>query len=656
MKSLWKENKAEAIAGDPLQLRIYSSGLLGQEPDLVLHGGGNTSLKTTEKDIFGQAEDVLVVKGSGADLASIRAEDFARVKLNTLMRAIELDNLPDAMLVRLQQCALTNPQSPNPSIEAILHAIIPFKYVDHTHADAVVTITNNKNGEKLIQQIYKDQALIVPYIHPGFKLAKKIYTLTKNINWNSIKGIILLNHGIFTFADQAQASYENMIELVSAAEGYLITHGYYDVQAKKEPKKDLLTLARIRSCVSKVKNRAIFAVPDHSLETCGFASLPDIESIARKGPLTCDHIIRTKPCPVVLKNNMEKEIAEYVSWYKSYFERNRHNNQTCMNPAPKWAVWPDHGIIAFGANINEAKVILDIARHTIKAIECGEAMGEWETVTEKQMFEMEYWSFQQAKVMKKKSIPEFSGKIALITGAASGIGLACAKMLHNKGAAVVGLDLNSDIAAMFNKPDMRGIVCDITDDKSVNSAIESTVRWFGGLDILIPNAGIFTGSQKIEDLDQKIWNASMEINLSASQRLLKQCIPYLKHGIDSAVIFIASKNVPAPGPGASAYSVAKAGMTQLARVAALELGRYGIRVNVIHPNAVYDTGIWTPEILETRAFHYKCSVEEYKTNNCLKTEVTSMDVAALVCAMAGSAFAKTTGAQVPIDGGNERVV
>jgi NAD(P)-dependent dehydrogenase (short-subunit alcohol dehydrogenase family) len=230
------------------------------------------------------------------------------------------------------------------------------------------------------------------------------------------------------------------------------------------------------------------------------------------------------------------------------------------------------------------------------------------------------------------------------------------EMLHEQGAAVVGLDINPKINRLFNQEDRLGFTCDITDDKAVKKAVEETIRCFGGLDILIPNAGIFPDSQRIEDIDEAIWTRSIDINLSSQQRLLKICIPYLKQGIDAAVIFISSKNVPAPGPGAAAYSVAKAGQTQLARIAAMELGADGIRVNVIHPNAVYDTTLWTQEVLESRACQYGCTVEEYKKNNYLKTEISSKDVAALVCAMVGPAFAKTTGAQVPIDGGNDRVI
>ena len=393
-----------------------------------------------------------------------------------------------------------------------------------------------------------------------------------------------------------------------------------------------------------------------SQEACGFANLSDVDSIATRGPMTLDHVIRTKPIPVILKNDIEKDIADYSSEYKKYFDRNTDGSQTCLDTAPRWGVWSEHGSISFGRSVNEADVVADIASHTMRAIQLGEAMGGWKPLPEKDIFHMEYCTLQQAKLKKKESSLELQGKIALVTGAAGGIGRACAEALYEQGAVVVGLDINPEIAEVFNQQDGAGLTCDIADAKAVQEAVEFIVRSFGGLDILVTNAGIFPASQSIEEMDAETWNQSMEINLSSHQRLLKACIPYLKQGIDPAVIFIASKNVPAPGPGASAYSVAKAGLTQLARIAAMELAHFGIRVNIVHPDAVFDTGIWTQEALEGRAKHYGLTVAEYKTKNLLKTEVTSKDVAAMVCAMAGRAFAKTTGAQVPIDGGNERVI
>ena len=656
MISLWNDKDAKAFLNDPLQLRVYASRLLGSQPDLVLHGGGNTSVKIKKENIFGDIEEILYVKGSGVDLKTINVEGFASVKLEVLKRMIALENIDDVDLLRFQRSAMTDLHAPNPSIETILHAIIPFKYVDHTHADSVVTISNNERGEELIRKIYKDRVLIVPYVKPGFILAKKVYELTRNLDWSKVEGIILLNHGVFTFADDARTSYERMIHIASLAEDYLKKQGVFDSVAKSEPIEDLFTLARIRSQVSKTMGDAVIARLDKSLAVCGFANLFNVDSIATRGPMTLDHVIRTKPIPVILKDDIEKDIADYSSEYKKYFDRNTDGNQTCLDTAPRWGVWPEYGSISFGRSVNEADVVADIASHTMRAIQLGEAMGGWKSLPEKDIFHMEYWALQQAKIQRKESSFELQGKIALVTGAAGGIGRACAEALYEQGSVVVGLDINPEIAEVFNQQDGAGLTCDVTDAKAVQEAVEFIVRSFGGLDILVTNAGIFPASQSIEEMDAASWNRSMEINLSSHQRLLKACIPYLKQGIDPAIIFIASKNVPAPGPGASAYSVAKAGLTQLARIAAMELAPFGIRVNIVHPDAVFDTGIWTQEALEGRAKHYGLTVAEYKTKNLLKTEVTSKDVAAMVCAMAGRIFAKTTGAQVPVDGGNERVI
>ena len=656
MKSLWNDNVTKMLGNDPLKLRVHTSQLLGQEPELVLHGGGNTSVKITVENFFGEPEKILYIKGSGWDLSKIQTKGFAPVRLAVLKRMATLDRVPDMDMVRIQRSAMIDSEAPNPSIETILHAVIPFKYVDHTHANAVVTLTNTQKGETLIREIYKDRVLIVPYTKPGFKLGKKIFEITRDADWNRLEGMILMHHGILTFADDARTSYERMIKLVSLAEKYLRKQGALKNIAKARPKEDLLLLARIRRHVSLTSGNAVLARLDNSPEACGFADLSNVKSIAVRGPMTSDHLIRIKPAPVILGKNVEQEIADYSCAYKAYFERNTDGRLTCLDPAPRWAVWPKYGIIAFGRTITETTIVSDIVRHTIRSIQWGEAIGKWKALSEKQMFDMEYWELQQAKLNKGGISLELQGKVALITGAASGIGLACANMLHEHGAAVTGLDINPAITNIFNQPDRLGVICDITNGNAVKKAVEKTIRSFGGLDILISNAGIFPPSQRIENVDEKAWERSMDINLSSQQRLLKTCIPYLKQGIDAAVVFISSKNVPAPGPGAAAYSVAKAGQTQLARIAAMELGCDGIRVNIVHPNAVFDTGIWTPEVLQSRACEYECTVEEYKTNNCLKTEVTSKDVAALVCAMVGPAFAKTTGAQVPIDGGNIRVI
>jgi len=656
MKSLWNNDDADRYQND-LSLRVYTSRLLGQESALVLHGGGNTSVKANTTNIFGETEALLYVKGSGWDLATIEAAGFAPVKLDVLKKMAHLNQLSDAEMVRVQRSAMTNPSAPNPSVEAILHAIIPFKFVDHTHADAVVTITNTENAEARIRAIYGDRVLIVPYVMPGFVLAKKIYEMTQEIDWTNLEGLILMNHGVFSFADDAKSSYERMIQLVTASENYLADQGATLVlPTRVTVKENLLTLARIRKSVSDIKGAAMIAKLDSNRESVSFSNRPDVATIATRGPLTPDHVIRTKPIPVILGENPEEDITHYVQAYSEYFERHTNSQLTRLNPAPCWAVWPTSGAISFGRSVKEAHIIEDIKDHTIQAIQVAELLGGWKTLPESDLFEIEYWELEQAKLGKKGTALPLQGKIALVTGAASGIGRACVEALQSQGAAVVALDMNKAIKTLFDTPDILAIECDLTFEDDIQHLVESGIRHFGGLDILISNAGIFPPSETIANMNRKTWKQSLTLNLTSHQQVLQACTPYLEMGIDPAVIIMASKNVPAPGPGASAYSVAKAGLTQLARVAALELGASGIRVNVLHPNAVFDTAIWTAKVLENRAKHYGMTVAEYKTNNILKTEITSKDVAALACAMAGPVFAKTTGAQVPIDGGNERVI
>ena len=664
MKSQWSDRESRQAGSDPLAARVYSSRLLGQEPTLVLHGGGNTSVKAKATTLLGDVEEVLYVKGSGWDLATIEAAGFAPVRFETARRMAALASLSDPDMVKLLRAAMLDPGAPAPSVETILHAIIPLRYVDHTHADAVVTVTNTERGVERARELYGDRVLVVPYVMPGFLLAKTVYELTRTIRWEQLEGIILANHGVFSFGDDAKASYERMIRLVSEAEGYLKRHGAAlapTPPARREPppvpdEARLKALAQLRRAVSRAAGGAMLAVLDDAPESMGFSSLPNLSSIASRGPITPDHVIRTKRIPVILGAQIDEDIARYAAAYRAYFERHANGTLACLDPAPRWAVWPGSGSVAFGRTLKDVEIVSDISRHTMRAIQWGEALGGWHALPEQALFEVEYWALEQAKLKQAERPPALQGKVALVTGAASGIGAACAEALRAQGAAVAALDSNPAIVDRPAQPGWLGLVCDVTQQEQVQRAVRSTIRRFGGLDIVISNAGIFPASEAIAEMTPQTWHQSMAVNLHSHQLLLQACIPYLSLGVDAAVVIIASKNVPAPGPGAAAYSVAKAGLTQLARVAALELGATGIRVNVIHPHQVFDTAVWTPEVLAQRAAQYGMSVEDYKTGNLLRVDITSRDVAALACAMVGPAFAKTTGAQIPLDGGNDRVI
>ncbi len=657
MKSLWNEQEAAAFAGDDLALRVYSSRLLGANEDLVMHGGGNTSVKGRALDFFGEELAVLYVKGSGWDLKTIEKAGFPALRLADTRRLAELDSLSDLDMTRQLRAFMLDQSAPSPSVEAILHAILPSKFVDHTHADAVVTLTNNPRGEDIMAELFPD-CLVLPYIMPGFILSKQVADAIAGVDLTACKGIILMHHGVFTFSDDAREAYEQMIELVTRAEDYISREGVagHPVASREI---DLLTLARIRRAVSRQRGSAQLAVLDAEPDAQGYASLDNVAEIACRGPITPDHVIRTKRIPVVIDREPPEgvpEIAAYAADYEAYFERHRTEGQQMLDPAPRAAVWREAGCIAFGSSVKECAIVADIARHTRRAVQTGESLGGWQALPPGEIFELEYWSLEQAKLGKQGAGKPHLGRVALVTGAASGIGLASCRALAADGATVVGLDIDPAVEATLGSGGMTGLVCDVTDRAAVQAAVEATVRRYGGLDIAICNAGIFRAGEYLEQLSANTWDQTLAVNLTAAQRFFAVVIPFLKLGIAPSMLVVGSRNVTAPGPGAAAYSVSKAGLTQLARVAALELAGDGVRVNVIHPDAVFDSGLWTEEALQQSARRYGLTVEEYKKKNLLGAEITSAQVGRLLSTLASDVFGATTGAQIPVDGGNDRVI
>jgi rhamnose utilization protein RhaD (predicted bifunctional aldolase and dehydrogenase)/NAD(P)-dependent dehydrogenase (short-subunit alcohol dehydrogenase family) len=658
MKSLWSDSEAAQFPGD-LGKRVYTSRLLGANQELVLHGGGNTSVKTRETDFFGDPVDVIHVKGSGWDLGTIEAAGFAPVRMTALLRMAELATLSDAEMVKQQRAAMLDPGAPTPSIEAILHAVIPQKFVDHTHANAVVALTNHAGGRAAVEEVYGDRMVVIPYVMPGFVLAQAVAKALKKVDPLAIDGLILMNHGIFTFHDDARRSYELMIEHVTRAENYLAakTGKKFKLPVGK-PVEDLAGLAEIRHRVSLLRGAPVIARLDQSPEAVGFSLRPDVANLATRGPLTPDHTIRTKRIPAVIGEDIGKSLDRFAADYTRYFEKHQ-KGETMLPPDPRWAVWPGKGVISFGATVAEADVVRDIVTHTWRTIQVAEAAfpGGWKPLPAARLFEIEYWDLEQAKLKKGGSAPVHQGKVAIVTGSAAGIGFACAETLAEQGAKVIGIDLSPDIADQMTSIGGIGILANLTQDDAVIAAVERAVREFGGIDIVVSNAGIFTAGAYLEDLDSSNWDKSMAVNLTSHQKLLKYTIPYLKKGVkDPAIVLVGSRNVNAPGAGAASYSCAKAGLTQLCRVAALELAPFQVRCNIIHPDAVFDTKLWTPENLQRSAERYGMTVEEYKTRNLMKTEIKSKDIGRMVAAMASALFGKTTGAQIPVDGGNDRVI
>lgn len=657
MQSLWNDEEAAAFSGD-LGLRVYTSRLLGRDKSLVLHGGGNTSVKVIERNLVGTEEEILYVKGSGWDLETIEPAGFAPVRLAHLKQLAKLDALSDPQMVNELATQITRAAAPAPSVETILHAILPYKFVDHTHADAALSITNTKNGEERIRKIYGDRVVVIPYVMPGFDLARLCARRFPVEATKNTIGMVLLNHGVFSFGGTARESYERMIDLVQMAEDYLAAHGAWDLPPPK-PLSDALVqpleLAALRRDIAAAAGFPLVMRVHGEARTRAFAQRSDIAAISQQGPATPDHVIRTKRVPMLGTN-----IPGFVGAYREYFERHALKAKapkTMLDPAPRMMLDPRLGLATFGRTARDADIVADLYSHTMDVIERAERLGGFEALPEKDIFDVEYWDLEQAKLRKGGKPPLFAGEVALITGAASGIGKACVEAFLARGAAVIALDIDAAIENTRAETGFCGIRVDLNDAAAVRAAIGRGVMSFGGIDMVVLNAGVFGGGTPIANLDDTAWRRTMSINLDANLVLMRECHAPLRLAPKGGrMVVIGSKNVPAPGPGMAAYSASKAALNQLARVAALEWGSEGMRINTLHPDAVFDTGIWTDEVVAARAAHYGLSIDEYKRRNVLRTEVTSRDVAELAAEMCGPLFAKTTGAQLPVDGGNERVI
>ncbi|MDC1026680.1 bifunctional aldolase/short-chain dehydrogenase [Candidatus Thioglobus sp.] len=657
MKNLWSDADSTSFDGD-LALRVYTSRLLGKDPTLVLHGGGNTSVKITESNIVGNQEEILYVKGSGWDLEFIEKAGFSPVRMNHMLSLAKLDTLSDPQMVNELKTQLTNATSPTPSVETILHAILPFKYVDHTHADAVVTITNTTAGEDRIREIYGERVVIIPYVMPGFDLAKDVARIFSEQSTNKTEGMVLMNHGIFSFGDSAKESYDRMISLVNEAENYLMSKNAWDIEkpeANFEQKNISNQVAELRQKISLTIGKPVLMHLTNSLLGFNFCNKADVNRIASKGPLTPDHVIRTKRIPMI-----GRDINKYNEEYASYFNKNEINakaRKKMLDPAPRVILDKEFGLCAVGKNMSEIGIISDIYEHTMESILRAEKLGGFEALPAKDIFDLEYWDLEQAKLLKDQNSLAFEGEVVLITGAASGIGKACVESFLLRGSAVIALDLDPSIETINNHKNYLGLICDVTNEDALEEFIEKGIQYFGGLDMVVLNAGMFPKGKKVSELPSHEWRNIFSVNLDANLNILRMVFPLLQAAPNNGrVVIIGSKNVSAPGPGAAAYSASKAALNQLMRVLSMEWGEHGIRLNTIHPNAVFDTGIWTDEVLKSRAKQYNLSVDEYKTNNLLGVEVFSKDVSELAAEMCGVLFSKTTASQIPVDGGNERVI
>lgn len=629
---------------------------LGSDPALVLHGGGNTSVKTTWQDVTGRERAVLHIKGSGHDLATIGVDGFAPLDLERLRELLPPVRLADDQVRNELRCACLTADAPDPSVETLLHALLPTVAVLHSHADAILTLTNTEDGEERLRELYGDRVVIVPYEMPGPDLVAACQARWAEESHPATEGLVVLHHGLFAVGSsprEALARHSALLELA-----------YDDLrQATPDatPTAPVLrpvepaVLCELRNQLSDLAGRPMIIRRHADAEVARFVTNEDLLAAARRGPLTPDHVTWTKPFPLI-----GGDLTAYAAAYRDYYTAHRDRRNTrpeMLDPAPRVVLDPELGMLTVGRTAREATMVEDLYRHTMDAITRAEQLGGYQALEAGHVFDLEYWSYQLEKRDRADAMAPLAGQVALVTGAASGIGRACAQELLEAGACVVGWDLAETIGTTFSSEGWLGRQVDVTDHAAVTTALGEAVQRFGGVDILVVAAGIFPPTTTIGDLDADTWRRTMQVNVDAVAHLYSEAAPALQQApAGGRVVLVASKNVLAPGPGAAAYSSSKAAVTQLSRVAALEWAPHGVRVNMVHPDAVFDTGLWTQELLASRADHYGLSIEDYKRRNLLRTEVTSAAVARMVRAMVDETFACTTGAQVAVDGGNERTL
>jgi rhamnose utilization protein RhaD (predicted bifunctional aldolase and dehydrogenase)/NAD(P)-dependent dehydrogenase (short-subunit alcohol dehydrogenase family) len=648
MQNLWNSTESERWNSSELERRIYSARLLGAEPDLGCSIGGAVSVKITEKSLFGEITELIYVQAAGTNLANIEATRFVPLRRDHLLRLLRLPGLSAPELERQLRFASNELDSAMPTANALLHAAIPAKYVDQVSADAILSLTNTPRAIELIQSVFGPSILLVPYLQSDFDLAKAVAEALETRRTEKLFGLVLAKRGICTFAETPEDSYQQMLRLVSAAEER--------VQKSLSPARVTRTtnargsfarteVAQLRRRVSELAGRPMILSAHQSELLAELLARPDAIRLLNRGPATPKYLHYLKRSPLV-----GRDVQAFAKRYQEYFLQHHDNTDDVHDLAPRIILDPALGLLAIGDNPGEADLVAEIFRHSIKIILQAEQLGGWQPISE---FDQLRPAFREAAETALEGKSEFAGEVALITGAASGIGRETAKTFLAKGAAVAGLDLNPAISALADVPAFLGLPSDVTNEKELTHALNQTVERFGGIDILILNAGFLPSNRRIIDLELSAWQHAMRVNLDANFNILRSCYPFLHESPRGGrIVVVSPQNIAPSGRGTAAYAAAKAALTQLVRSAAAEWGMSRIRVQIVHPDGVFDTGIWTPEVLSQRARSRGLTVDEYRRDNFLRTEISSRDVAKLVATLCGSAFLKTTGAQIAIDGGS----
>jgi len=646
-----------------LALRVYTTRLLGRNSELVLHGGGNTSVKTTIKDIDGKNYDVLCVKGSGWDMAEIEPAGLPAVKLQPLLALKNKKYLSDEDMVAYQKRNLIDIKSPNPSVETFLHAFLPFKFVDHTHSDAIMNVTNRPDGLKFCKKIFGNKVSIVPYVMPGFGLAKKINEIyLKNPKINCL---ILLNHGIFTFAEDAKEAYNLMIKYVSQAEKAIKKLKIKKIKQINNYSTNF-TISEaapiIRGLLSENKDQKFIVNYRLNKNLKYFINGRDIRIYSTKGTATPDHVIRVKPFPLIItpkKNSTiedfevaaKKAFVEYRKKYIKYFNINKNKvkeKKVMLDTSPRVILVQNIGLFTVGDSLNAAKIAGDLTETNARVISSVEETSSYKFIPEKDIFDVEYWSLEQAKIQKNKKI--LQGNVVVITGSAGAIGFETYKLFKSYGAEVVLLDYNlQKIKEMQSKTADLCIHCDVTNKSSVKKAFKIICENFGGIDILISNAGTAIGGS-IAEVDDKILRQSFEENFFSHQNCASEAIKIMKkQNINGCLLFNISKQSVNPGKNFGPYGLPKSALLNLCKQYAVDYGELGIRSNGVNADRIR-SGLLNEKMIKNRAKAREVTTGDYMKGNLLLKEVKATDVAKAFFHLALSN--KTTGAVLTVDGGN----
>ncbi|UCF36883.1 MAG: bifunctional aldolase/short-chain dehydrogenase [Acidobacteriota bacterium] len=694
MQNKWNDEEAKSFVarygdgwGEELALRTYSARLLGGEPSLVLHGGGNTSVKVLQPDTFGNQQEVIFVKASGYDLANIEPEGHAALELSYLKRLEVFDAMTDEEMTRHVRGRLLDYRAPNPSIEALVHAFIPGRYIDHTHADAVLALTNQANGRELVERVLGDDIIVIDYVKPGFGLAKAMAEAVKQKP--ECRAAVWMLHGIVTWGETARESYDRMIELVSRAESFLKKAATHPLQvtvptqvetAQSRWRRLAPILRGVLSERTEDSDRPVTPVilaPLVDRATLDFVDSDRGKQLALTPPLTSDHLIRTKPYPLwvdgldweqpeTFRSCLEGAVEQYRREYSEYVERyaaQREEGLARFETAPRVLLIPGLGAVCAGRNVEEAAICRDITSQTLQVKAAVAAVGEYRGMSEADLCAMEYRGLQHAKLRSSEKCLE--RRVAIVTGAAGAIGSGVTRVLLEQGCHVALTDLpgdhldslTRDFEAEFGGR-VLGVPIDVTDPASITAGFEAVSERWGGVDLVIVNAGLAMVSS-LAEMDLEKFRRLEKVNIEGTLLMLSESARHLElQGIGGDIVLISTKNVFAPGAKFGAYSATKAGAHQLARIASLELAGIDVRVNMVSPDAVFEdgsrkSGLWAtvgPDRMKARGLDERQLQEYYRSRNLLKSGVTARHVGNAVLYFA-TRQTPTTGATIPVDGG-----